>query len=451
MKLYLGSGGHRRHANDELAFTHLVMDAVKPGDIAFYRESRTNRRFYSRYMETLFAIGDLAQEQFDLEAPFKCALVNAAQQGRLKIPLDVSLDEEADKAIRLWRASHRGEVPPSPGDAEYPVVLKSALATLYQLLRAGHNPMDDMPAFLLANDLTPLRFVMTGKGKYGLYVVTPAAEREERIHKHVWVTRITVERTKSGLREVSRKLIIYPKVTAEETTLHEWPEHQGNWAKETMADDLTPAAIDKLIAEADVNLDRLDYFSGAFDWDVLYRKFVRYVADNSRGRVALPAMVAQVGIHCREDELSARDSKSGATKFNKLVVRQGVAALLFKFGDELQKQRLRLYFGSTYAKPEAALEWLEKLGDDQPALEVYYSTSADQLFEKAGYQERGKGIPRNWQEVLRREERTNTQDYVGGKYVSRPLRSFSEAVPYLSQVALNWINDHATQPDKVFK
>lgn len=451
LKLFLGSTGHRRHANDQLRFSHLVMDAVKPGDIAFYRESRTNRRHYARYMETLFAIGNLAKEQFELEASFKSALIDAATQGRLKIPSGTSLAEAADNAVRLWRASHRGEVPPSPGMAEYAVAIKSALSTLYRLLRAGHDPMSDMPAFLAASGLTPLRFVMTGKGRFGLYVVTPECEREERIYKHVWVTRIAIQQTKAGLEEFGRKLVIYPKATAEEQTLHEWPDNQGAWADESMPDNLTPASITKLIDESDANLYRLKYIDGEFDWNDLFIEFAQFVDYSSKTKVVLPSLVVQVGIHCREDSPSVTDTKNGVSKFNRLIVRQGVAALLFKHGDLQQKERLRGFFRRYYKEPEAALKWLETLGDDQPTLSVYYTSSESSLFEKAGYQDRGKGIPRNWQEVFRRQDRTNLCDYINRQYVARPLRSFSEAVPHLSKTALKWINDHATQPDAKLK
>lgn len=451
LKLFLGRTGRQRHANDQMLFAHLVMDAVKPGDIAFYRESRTNRRFYSRYMETLFAIGDLAQEQFDLEAPFTTALIDAARQGRIKIPTDVSLEEEAGHAVRLWRASHRGEAPPAPSDASYAVALKSMRATLYQLLRAGHNPMDDMAAFLAENRLNPLRFVMTGKGKYGLYVETPAAERDDRIHQHVWVTRIVVERTKSGLTELSRKLVKYPKVTAEETTLHEWPENQSDWASVSIADELTPTRITKLIAEADAHVSRLDYFSGKFDWEELYEDLERYVRSHKTGYVELPSLVAQVGIHCREDDPNAHDAKNGTRKFNRLVAKQGVSALLYKFGNESQRARLINFLESRYANPESAIAWVRTLGDDQPSLMVYYNYDPNVIFEKESMHARGKGIARNWQEVLRHQDRTNKQDYIDRKYVSRPLRTFQEAVPYISPAALQWINDHATAPDVAIK
>ncbi|MGO4801052.1 hypothetical protein ACEN2T_17380 [Pseudomonas sp. W22_MBD1_FP4] len=451
LKLFLGRSGHKRHANDHLVFSHLVMDAVKPGDIAFYRESRTNRKYYSKYMATLFAIGDLAQEQFDLEAPFTAALIDAARQGRLKIPSDVSLPDEAGHAVRLWRASHRGEAPPAPSDVAYAGALKSTLATLYQLLRAGHNPMDDMPAFIAENMITPLRFVMTGKGKYGLYVETPAAERDDRIHKHVWVTRITVECTKSGLVELSRKLVRYPKATAEETTLHEWPENQSNWASVSIADELTSDRITKLIAEADAHLSRLDYFSGKFDWEELYEDLVRYVRSHKTGYVELPTMVAQVGIHCREDAPSTQEAKNGTRKFNRLVVRQGVCALLFKFGNESQRTRLINFLESRYENPESAIAWVKTLGNDQPSLMVYYNYDPSVIFEKARMEDRGIGIARNWQDVLRQQDRTCKQDYIDRQYVSRPLRTFEEAVPYIPAAALQWINDHATAPDVVIK
>lgn len=115
VKIYLNRGRASRHANDRLAFPFLVMNAVKPDDLEFYRDSRTNRRYYAQYMELLFGVLYQSGAQFAIEAPFKAAIVGAAVEGRLEVPQGTSLEAHADTAVRMWRASRRGEAPPLKG------------------------------------------------------------------------------------------------------------------------------------------------------------------------------------------------------------------------------------------------------------------------------------------------------------------------------------------------
>lgn len=436
--------GVRRNLNDELTFTYLVMDAVKPNDVEFYIQSRTNRVHYHKYMETLLGIREMARQQFELETSMRDVLIAAAADAKLPVPEETTIEQEADTAIRMWRASHRGVVPPSPIDGDYLKACRAMFASLHQLLGAGHNPLDDIPAFLAQTGLVPLRFVLTGKGRYALYVETPLAERETRIHDHVWVSRVALDRTKAGLRELSRKLVIYPSHFAEEKTLKQWEENQGDWPKLSMPDGLTPSKITMMIAAADDGLALIDTLSGKFDWESLYQQFKWFIEYESRTSVVLPMFVVQLGIFATEDD---HKPSSGNRKYLPLVAVQGVAALLFKYGSDFQKDRLRRLIRSKHQSPETRLQLLEKLGDDHARLQVWYGDELGQTLHAGDELRVHRPIASNWQDVLRNKDKSYRQVRVSGKWQSRPLRPFENAVPYLPRKALDWINDNATGPD----
>jgi len=441
VKIYLNRGRTSRHVNDLLAFPFLVMDAVKPDDLEFYRDSRTNRRYYAHYMELLFGVLGQARAQFAIEAPFKAAIVDAAKEGRLGVPQGASVEAHADTAVRMWRASHRGEAPPLKGTPDYGKALKVSLDTVYQLLGAGYDPLDDVPAFIEPRGLVPIRFVMTGKARYALYVVTPDAEREARIYDHVWVTRILLERRKTGLIEASRKLALLPRQTAEETTLKEWEDNVGDWPAARMPDGLTPASISKLIEKGDRTLSRLKYFDGDFDWGELYAEMRRYQRSAKRSDSFYPMLGVKLGVHRRED------ISEHVENFGSVIAEQNVLGVLYKYGNEVQRMQLEEDMQRVFKNPGRHVEWLHSLEDDAPSLYVGYRDDWDTFFTGSHLWPKGTGIPRNWRELMAYKYSDQKQQRVDGQWQRAPLRTFAEAVPYISKQALDWLNTNATQID----
>lgn len=236
-----------------------------------------------------------------------------------------------------------------------------ALDTVYQLLGTGYDPLDDVPAFIEPRGLVLIRFVMIGKARYALYVVTPEAEREARIFDHVWVTRILIERRKTGLIETSRKLAYIPRQTAEETTLKEWEENVGTWPVVRMPDGLTPASITKLIDKGDRTLSRLKYFDGDFDWDELYAEMRRYQRSGKASDSVYPMLRVKLGVHRRE-EISERVVEN----FGSVIAEQNALGVLYRYGNGAQRERLEEDMKRIFRNPDRNLEWLHSLEDDAP-------------------------------------------------------------------------------------
>lgn len=96
----------------------------------------------------------------------------------------------------------------------------------------GPQQIEAAAELALDNGYKPLRLVMSGKSKLVLYAGPHLAEIDERVEPFAWVHRITLERGKSGLREVSRRWARLPTAASSETLLHTWDEASNQNAAE---------------------------------------------------------------------------------------------------------------------------------------------------------------------------------------------------------------------------
>lgn len=203
---------------DVLGF--LCLDAVSPDDLRWYifnRQSRVNHLSYIRFFKRAlkFVESELADE-----ADARARLLDALNDGG--IGLSDGRKEIVDQAVIAWRAAQRGKPLPKFTDGQAPGTWKSLLDQLYMLAGEGRRRVDDVQAFLESRALSPLRLVLSGSAKLVVYAAPTLQERDDRVQPHVWVHRITLETTKTGYIEKSRRWSILPANAASETLIHQW-------------------------------------------------------------------------------------------------------------------------------------------------------------------------------------------------------------------------------------
>jgi len=208
------------HYNEEQPF--LCLDAVQPEELHWYiynRDARSNHLFYIRFFK--HALKFLKEER-DLEQDTRRRLAQALADGAIATGDEASAIIQ--QAVIAWRASHRGKPLPRFENGIAPAAWKSLLDQMYILAGEGQRRTEEAAAFVTELGYTPLRLVLSGKGKLAIYAAPSLSELDNRVEPHAWVHRITIERGKTRFLEKSRRWAILPKVSASETTLHQWPE-----------------------------------------------------------------------------------------------------------------------------------------------------------------------------------------------------------------------------------
>jgi len=210
---------YKRGEWDSAQLPFLVLDAVDPEELYWFihhRNTRTNHLEYLRFFKRALK---LIETERSLEAPIRAALAQALSEG------NVGAAEEREalvsRAIKAWRAAHRGQPLPSP-EATNNAEWRRLLDQMFALSVDGSSKAVEAEAFVRDLGYEPLRLVLSGKAKFAIYAAPNEEERDDRLEPHAWVHRITLERKKTKLVEVSRRWELLPEKAAAETVLHEW-------------------------------------------------------------------------------------------------------------------------------------------------------------------------------------------------------------------------------------
>lgn len=216
------------YGQGELAY--LCLDAVRPNELQWYihnRETRGDHIFYIRFFKT--ALKFLQQERQE-EHSTRQRMVQALADGQIATGHEA--EEIVDQAVVAWRAASRGKpLPAFDIDGSAPGAWKSLLNQMFMLAGEGQRQTTEIEAFLQELGYKPLRLVLSGAAKLVVYAAPRQEERDDRLTRHVWVHRISIERGKTKVLEKSRRWAMLPKAAASETTLHQW-EGADEWVCE---------------------------------------------------------------------------------------------------------------------------------------------------------------------------------------------------------------------------
>lgn len=210
----------------------LCLDAVEPEDLHWYihhRGSRNNHLSYIRFFKQ--ALKFIERERAD-EQDTRQRLAQALADGNIA---DLSERESIiGQAVIAWRAANRGKPLPRFEGGSAPAAWKSLLDQMYMLAGEGKRRISEVEDFVREIGLTPLRLVLSGGAKLVVYAAPRPEECDDRLERHAWVHRITVERGKTKYSEKSRRWASLPQQAASETTLHQW-EGADDWASRASA------------------------------------------------------------------------------------------------------------------------------------------------------------------------------------------------------------------------
>ena len=211
--------------NTDLPF--LCLDAVEPSDLHWYikhRDSRKDHLSYIRFFKQ--ALKHILSERSD-EQESRDRLKQALAEGKVCAPAD--RDALVSQAVIAWRAANRGKPLPCFGSSPSSAPWKSLLNQMFMLAGEGNRRVSEVEDFVLELGLIPLRLVLSGGAKLVVYAAANPQEFDDRLERHAWVHRITVERGKTKFTEKSRRWTLLPKHAASETTLHQW-DGAEQWA-----------------------------------------------------------------------------------------------------------------------------------------------------------------------------------------------------------------------------
>lgn len=202
-------------------FPYLCLDAVTRDELHWYIHNRGQRRNHIHFIRFFKRALAFIEAELQLEADTRQRLMVALQEG------GVAEGREAQamvqQAVIAWRAAHRGNALPVFADGQNTKDWKSLLDQLYALSGKQSDLKTQVEQFVETLGYEPLRLVMTGKAQVVVYVAPKPEECDHRFETHHFVHRMVLDQGKKGLKEKSRKWMLLPKVSANETTLHVWP------------------------------------------------------------------------------------------------------------------------------------------------------------------------------------------------------------------------------------
>lgn len=210
----------------------LCLDAVEPEDLHWYihhRGSRSNHLSYIRFFKQ--ALKFIERERAE-EQDSRQRLAQALADGNIADPSE--RESIIGQAVIAWRAANRGKPLPLFEGGSAPAAWKSLLDQLYMLSGEGKRRISEVEGFVREIGLTPLRLVLSGGAKLVVYAAPRPEECDDRLERHAWVHRITVERGETKYSEKSCRWASLPQQAASETTLHQW-EGADDWASRCSA------------------------------------------------------------------------------------------------------------------------------------------------------------------------------------------------------------------------
>lgn len=214
------------HADDS-GMAYLCLDAVEPGDLAWYihhRGSRINHLGYIRFFKHAL---QFVESERAVEAGSRRRLLEALEDGN--IAAGPEAEAIVNRAVMAWRAANRGDPLPLFGVDDAKTQWTSLLDQMYMLAGEGARRVDEVADFVRELGYAPLRLILSGNAKLVVYAVPLASERDDRLEPHAWVHAITIAKGKTRYTEKARRWASMPKLAASETTIHEW-EGVDAWA-----------------------------------------------------------------------------------------------------------------------------------------------------------------------------------------------------------------------------
>lgn len=205
----------------------LCLDAVRPEELHWYIHNRGERQNHLAYIRFFKHALKHIQAELVGEGETRKRLTEALADGR--IASGTEAEEIINQAVIAWRAANRGKPLPELADGAAPHAWKSLLDQMYMLAGEGQRRTVEIEAFVRDLGYDPLRLVLSGGAKLVVYGAPRREECDDRIDRHAWVHRITVEHGKTKYIEKSRRWAVLPKSAASETTLHQW-ESADQWS-----------------------------------------------------------------------------------------------------------------------------------------------------------------------------------------------------------------------------
>lgn len=204
----------------------LCLDMIDPADIDHYLESRLDRPRYMNFYDLLLKTRKQLQQDAVTINPLIEKLVKAYQNAP-ETKENTDAEKLARQAIQLWRCGNRGAMPPAANEDGHQKVYKTMLSSMWTI--AGNNhPIEAAEQLCAAEGRKPLRLSLTGKDKFAVYATSVGDEIEERLFRHVWVTRLSCERKKDGLIVKSKSIVLLDDKTVDEKVLHEWEDAKNH-------------------------------------------------------------------------------------------------------------------------------------------------------------------------------------------------------------------------------
>jgi len=275
-------------------FGYICLDAVKADELEYYildREARTQHLDYVRLFKA--AVNYLRAEEKE-EAGIRKELTEALSLGN--VATGEKAEQIVDTTVMGWRAAHRGA---SLTEASEPNEYKKLLNQMWVVSRTeSGEDWQKAEEWAKANNLEPLRFVMSGKSTLSLYCAPQ--EEDNRLWPHAWTINVVLLRRKDGFKEYLRRSRLMPELTAAETTLHEWAgaaKWAGRKAPLAKIEDKI-AVFNRCMTYSAENDILMSNISGP-KWDACFEawKLTRAsMALKSTGRVENPVVMIPIGL-----------------------------------------------------------------------------------------------------------------------------------------------------------
>lgn len=210
---------------DYTEFPYLCLDAVTADEINWYINNRDSRRNHIEFIRLFKVALKFVKAEMLEEHDARRRLVEALEEGN--VAADVKAEELVQQAVMAWRSSNRGKALPKFDGGKNAKEWKTLLDQLYALSGKQEDIADQVESFAVDLGYQPLRLVMTGNGRHVVYVAPKDEERDDRFEVHRFVHRIVLENGKRGIKEKSRRWVLLPAVSANETTLYAWSDEQA--------------------------------------------------------------------------------------------------------------------------------------------------------------------------------------------------------------------------------
>lgn len=364
-KLYLQFHGARLDSS-----RILVLDRAHAPDLAYYLQSRTQRRAYSEYVQLFQAARAAVAERDRIEAPLREALRQALLEGR--IPHDPErVEGHFTDAIAVARASRRTNDIPCAGSLAFKSFLTAALNALHAAATGDAQKIAAIEAWAAANGRQPLRLAFTGRQGYRLFLVPLDQEHDPRMGPALHASVADVTFGEDGgvtLGPIMRELL---RARAGELVLRDWEweierdlSQHSSYVRERMAR-TEPAGASKwalhnpryrlpyasVVETLDMGVLQSRVFKEGIDPDVLAEEAMTYSrAHSKRGMVERMSLRFAIG--------TSLDCGSNDTPMV-LVASIDAWHYAYAHGTESTRQTVRSMIQRRYMHPESSLARLD--------------------------------------------------------------------------------------------